>query len=226
MNWEDEGYLLSKRKFRENANIVNVFTQSKGRMSGIVYGGNSRKIRNYLQLSNKLFIVHSSKNENKSGYFKTELIKPISPFYFNDKTRISALISLCSILNLLLPEEQPNKKIYKSLEEFMNSIDLENWIILFIFLELIIIKELGYDPNLSKFKNNQSNLNDIQKINIDNINYEVPNFLIKKKIPDKLTNQLIKKGLYFTRSIIQNKFFITNNLPFPKSRVLLENYFN
>ena len=226
MNWEDEGYLLSKKKFRENANIVNVFTQSKGRMSGIVYGGNSRKIRNYLQLSNKLFIVHSSKNENKSGYFKTELIKPISPFYFNDKTRISALISLCSILNLLLPEEQPNKKIYKSLEEFMNSIDLENWIILFIFLELIIIKELGYDPNLSKFKNNQSNLNDIQKINIDNINYEVPNFLIKKKIPDKLTNQLIKKGLYFTRSIIQNKFFITNNLPFPKSRVLLENYFN
>ena len=134
MNWEDEGYLLSKKKFRENANIVNVFTQSKGRMSGIVYGGNSRKIRNYLQLSNKLFIVHSSKNENKSGYFKTELIKPISPFYFNDKTRISALISLCSILNLLLPEEQPNKKIYKSLEEFMNSIDLENWIILFIFL--------------------------------------------------------------------------------------------
>ena len=226
MNWEDEGYLLSKRKFRENANIVNVFTQSRGRMSGIVYGGNSRKIRNYLQLSNKLFVVHSSKNENKSGYFKTELIKPISPFYFNDKTRISALISLCSILNLLLPEEQPNKKIYKSLEEFMNSIDLENWIILFIFLELIIIKELGYDPNLSKFKNNQSNLNDIQKINIDNINYEVPNFLIKKKIPDKLTNQLIKKGLYFTRSIIQNKFFITNNLPFPKSRVLLENYFN
>ena len=226
MNWEDEGYLLSKKKFRENANIVNVFTQSKGRMSGIVYGGNSRKIRNYLQLSNKLFIVHSSKNENKSGYFKTELIKPISPFYFNDKTRISALISLCSILNLLLPEEQPNKKIYKSLEEFMNSIDLENWIILFIFLELIIIKELGYDPNLSKFKNNQSNLNDIQKINIDNINYEVPNFLIKKKIPDKLTNQLIKKGLYFTRSIIQNKFFITNNLQFPKSRVLLENYFN
>ncbi len=226
MNWEDEGYLLSKRKFRENANIVNVFTQSRGRMSGIVYGGNSRKIRNYLQLSNKLFVVHSSKNENKSGYFKTELIKPISPFYFNDKIRISALISLCSTLNFLLPEEQPNKKIYKSLEEFLNSIDLENWIILFIFLELTIIKELGFDPNLTKFKNSQLNLNDTKKINIDNTNYQVPNFLIEKKIPDNLTNPLIKQGLYFTRSIIQNKFFLTNNLPFPKTRILLENYFS
>ena len=76
MNWEDECYLLSKRKFRENANIINVFL-FKGKVTGVVYGGNSRKI-SYLQLSNKLFIVHNSKNENKLGYFKTELIKPIS----------------------------------------------------------------------------------------------------------------------------------------------------
>ena len=57
MIWEDECYLLSKRKFRENANIINVFTPNKGKINGIVYGGNSRKIRNYLQISNKLFII-------------------------------------------------------------------------------------------------------------------------------------------------------------------------
>ena len=112
MNWEDECFLLSKRKFRENANIINVFSQTKGKVSGVVYGGNSRKIRNYLQLANKLFIIHNSKNENKLGYFKTELIKPISPIYFNDKKRMSALLSICSILNMLLPDSQPNKKIY------------------------------------------------------------------------------------------------------------------
>ena len=71
MNWEDECYLLSKVKFRENANIINVFSSERGRVSGVVYGGNSRKIRNYLQISNKLFIVHKSKKENKIGYFKT-----------------------------------------------------------------------------------------------------------------------------------------------------------
>ena len=31
MNWENEGYLLSKIKFRENANIVNVFTKIMGK---------------------------------------------------------------------------------------------------------------------------------------------------------------------------------------------------
>ena len=40
MNWEDECYLLSKRKFREYANIINVFSKKNGNVSGLFYGGN------------------------------------------------------------------------------------------------------------------------------------------------------------------------------------------
>lgn len=226
MKWEDECYLLSKRKFKENANIINVFCQSKGKISGIVYGGNSRKIKNYLQLSNKLFIVNNSKNENKIGYFKTELIKPISPKYFNDKKRTTAIISLCSILNILLPEAQPNKRVFESFDEFINSLDLENWIILYVFFELNLIKQLGYDPNLKNFIGNGNNLDNIKKVKIDTYTYEVPEYLITKKLPRNISNILIRKSLYFTRNIIQNRFFLPNNLQFPKSRILLESYFN
>ena len=226
MIWEDECYLLSKRKFRENANIINIFTKEKGKVDGIVYGGTSRKIRNYLQISNKLFVSHSSKSENKIGYFKTELIKPISPLYFNDKERTSALISICSLLNTLLPESQQNKKIYNSFEKLINSINLENWIFIYIFFELNLIKDLGYDTNLEQYSSNESTSNDISKIKIDGYIYEVPNFLIFKKIPIEFNNTLIRKSLYFTRNVLQNKFFIPNNLLFPKSRVVLENYFN
>ncbi len=225
MNWEDECYLISKRKFRENAIIINIFSKSRGKVSGLVYGGSSRKMKNYLQLSNKLFAVYNSKNENRLGYFKTELIKAISPLYFGDKKRTSALISLCSLLNTLLPDYQPNLSIYKSLDHFINNLELENWIILYIYFELNLIKELGYDTNLEKFKLNNIS-NKLQKIKIDTFTYEVPNYLIIKKIPQNITNFLVKKSLYFTRSIIQNRFYIPNNLPFPKSRILFENYFN
>tara|TARA_B100000242_G_scaffold250458_1_gene191953 strand:+ start:51 stop:728 length:678 start_codon:yes stop_codon:yes gene_type:complete len=225
MNWEDEGYLLSKRKFRENANIINVFSHNRGKVSGLVYGGNSRKIRNYLQISNKLFLAHSTKNENKLGYFKTELVKPISPLFFNDKERTSALISICSILNILLPDSQPNKKIYKSFEEFINTIRHNDWIILYIFFELSLIKDLGYDPYLERYVKEKKD-NGIKRIKIENHLYEVPEYLILKKVPKEASNILIRKSLYFTRSIIQNRFFIPNNLIFPKSRILLENYFN
>ena len=225
MKWEDECFLLSKKKFRENANIINVFTYSRGRVSGVVYGGNSRKVKNYLQISNKLFIEHNSKNENKLGYFKTELVEPISPLFFNNKEKTSALISLCSILNILLPESQPNQKIYKSLEQFIKSMNLNEWIVLYIFFELNLIKELGYDPNLKQYKKKINN-SEIKKIKIDTFVYEVPEFLISKKIPQNLSKYLIRKSLNFTRNIIQNRFFIPNNLPFPKARILLENYYN
>ena len=178
MNWEDECYLLSKRKFRENANIINVFTLNKGKVGGIVYGGNSRKIRNYLQISNKLFIFHNSKNDNKIGYFKTELIKAISPKYFNDKERTSALISLSSLLNILLPESQPYKEVYKSYERLLNSLNLDNWMILYILFEINLIKELGFDTNLKIFYKNNSDSDGLKKVNIDGYKYEVPFFLI------------------------------------------------
>ena len=225
MNWEDECYLLSKRKFRENANIIDVFSKNRGKVSGVVYGGNSRKIKNYLQISNKLYINHNAKNENRLGYFKTELVKPISPLYFNDKERSSALLSISSILNMLLPDSQPNQNIYKSFEEFVNSIKLDNWVILYIFLELSLIKDLGYDPNLEKFKNNKLET-DFQKIKIDTFTYNIPSYLIQNRIPDDLSKNLIKASLNFTRNIIQNRFFLPNNLPFPKSRILLESYYS
>jgi len=225
MNWEDEGYLLSKRKFRENANIINVFTSLYGNMSGIVYGGNSRKIRNFLQIGNKIFIAHNSKSTNRLGYFKTELIEPISPKYFNDKKRTSCIIASTSLLNLLLPESQCYKKIYSSLTNLFDNFDLDNWIIIYIYWEINLIKELGFSVDLNNIINFKKKNDNIIETKIDNIMYQIPNFLITKKIPQKISNELITKSLAFTRNVFLNKFFMPNNLIFPKSRVRLESYF-
>ena len=207
MIWEDECYLLSKRKFKENANIINVFTQKKGKLDGIVYGGTSRKVRNYLQISNKLFVSHNSKSENRIGYFKTELIKPISPLYFNDKKRTSALISICSLLNILLPDSQPNKKIYDSFEKLINSINLDNWIFLYIFFEINLIKDLGYDTNLVENSNNLKNSEDFKKIKIDGHVYEIPNYLIQKKY-QKIQQIFSFENLF----ILQDRYCKINSL--------------
>ena len=105
--------------------------------------------------------------------------------YFNDRKRTSALVSLCSILNILLPESQPNRKIYDSFEKFISSIKLDNWIILYIFFELNLIKELGFDPNLIAFEDKVSNSSDIQRVKIDNHVFEIPGYLILKSLHKK-----------------------------------------
>ena len=97
---------------------------------------------------------------------------------------------------------------------------------MFIFFELNLIKDLGYDTNLNQYKNNNDKDSEVKKIRIDGYTYDVPVYLILNKFPKNISNLVIKKSLYLTRNIILNKFFLPNNLTFPKSRVILENYFN
>ena len=55
MQWQDEGYLLSKNNFDENSIIIEVFTLNHGKYSGIVYGGSSKKKRKSFKLEINFF---------------------------------------------------------------------------------------------------------------------------------------------------------------------------
>ena len=37
MNWDDEGFLLSKSKYNENSIIAEIFTKNNGKISGIIF---------------------------------------------------------------------------------------------------------------------------------------------------------------------------------------------
>ena len=54
----------------------------------------------------------------------------------------------------------------------------------------------------------------------------MPIFLLTEKNNDIVDNKSLSIALSFTRNLLSNKFFIPNNLTFPKARILLENYFN
>ena len=150
MNWENEGFILSKRKFRENAIILEVFTSDFGKVNGIVYGGTSRKIKNYLQLTNKIYLNYVSKSDNRIGYFKTELIEAFAPRYFNNKNKILCLNSITSILRILLPENQKSKNIYNSLENLLSYFDRNDWFLNYLYWELNLISNLGFGFDTDK----------------------------------------------------------------------------
>ena len=103
MIWKDEGYLLSKSNFDENSLIIETFTFDHGKYSGIVYGGSSKKKKKIFQIGNKILLNWKSKSENKMGYFDVELIKPVSPIYFDDKKKSAFILSASSILKISPP---------------------------------------------------------------------------------------------------------------------------
>ena len=150
MQWNDEGFLLSKNMYRENSVIIEIFTLHHGKCSGIVYGGTSKKIKNYLQIGNKINVNWKSKNDSKLGYFKIEIIEAISPFFFDDIKKINCLFSSLSLLKTLLPEWMCYNSIYLLYTNFLNQLKYNNnWIIHYIFCEINFLKEIGFDMNLT-----------------------------------------------------------------------------
>ena len=220
MNWQDEGYILAKNKFRENAVILEVFTKNFGKVSGIVYGGSSRKVKNHLQIANKIFIIYNSKNQNKIGYFKTELIKAISPKYFNNPKKIICLSSLSSILKILLPENEVQKKIYNSLDAFIKNLNEKNWLLHYLNWEIELIRDLGFGLNIN-FENYSLNGKKTLDYKVDDVVYKIPIFILIKKF-ENINTEDISDALIFSRSLMENKFFLPNNLRLPFSRKLLE----
>ena len=190
MYWKDEGYLLSKHNLDENSIIIETFTLDHGKYTGIVYGGSSKKQKRNFQVGNKILLNWKSKNQNRSGYFNVELIKPISPFFFDDKKRSVCILSATSILKMLLPERQTNKKIYISFENMLKNLSSDNWIKLYINWELSLIKELGFETS-NKINHND----DTKKALAFNRNLLMENFII----PNRLKFPLF-------RSVLENYF--------------------
>ena len=92
MNWSDQGFLVSKNKYSENSIITEFYTKYHGKISGIIFGGSSKKIKNYLQIGNKLHLNYNSKNSNSIGYFKIEILNAYTPLYFDHKQKLTVLL--------------------------------------------------------------------------------------------------------------------------------------
>ena len=113
MNWIDEGFLISKNRYNENSLIAELYTKEHGKMSGIIFGGTSKKIKNYLQIGNELHINYSSKNNNRIGYFKIEILNAYSPLYFDNKQKLSCITSAMYLIKILTADSQSNIKVYE-----------------------------------------------------------------------------------------------------------------
>ena len=187
MYWKDEGYLLSKHNLDENSIIIETFTLDHGKYTGIVYGGSSKKQKRNFQVGNKILLNWKSKNQNRSGYFNVELIKPISPFFFDDKKRSICILSATSILKMLLPERQTNKKIYISFENMLKNLSSDNWIKLYINWELSLIKELGFETS-NKINHND----DTKKALAFNRNLLMENFIIPNRLKFPLFRNILE----------------------------------
>ena len=218
MNWDNSAYLISKNRYSENSIIAEVFTENYGKISGIIFGGTSKKIKNYLQIGNKIFVNYNAKNSTRIGYFKIEILEALTPLYFDDSQKLSCISSAMNLIKILTAEAQSNKEIFILLDKFFILLTSKSWIQEYIFWELELLKLLGYDLELK-------NMAEKEIIN-NKINYFVksstekkiiPNFLIDKNHENVDLKNLLK-GLKLVTDYLEKSILKPNNLSLPSSR--------
>ena len=225
MNWDDTGFLIAKNRYNENSLIAEFYTKNHGKISGIVFGGTSKKIKNYLQIGNQLYLNYNSKSENKLGYFKLEIQKVYSPIYFENPQKLSCINSTMSLIRLLTAESQSNIKIFDLIEKFYLILSNDKWLKDYIFWELELLKTIGFDLELNNLATKELLDNKIVYVVKSKTEKKIiPNFLIDKKIIIEDLNTLLN-GLKLVSDFLEKTILKPNNLNYPISRTQFINSF-
>ena len=218
MNWDDKGFLLSKTKYNENSQIVEIYTKDHGKIPGIIFGGTSKRIKNYLQIGNKLHVNFNSKSDTKIGYFKIEIEEALVPFYFDDNQKLSCISSAISLIKLLSPEYQKNQFIYSLIDNFFFLLKSDNWIKNYIYWELKLLKVLGYELKFEDLVDKKMVENQLIYFSKSVTDKKiVPKFLIDKTSDTESISSLLD-GLKIIGDYLDKTILKPNNLNHPLNR--------
>lgn len=218
MNWDDVGFLVSKNRYNENSLITEIFTKEHGKVSGIIFGGTSKKIKNYLQVGNLLYTTYNSKTVNRIGYFKIEIFKAFSPIYFDDPQKLNCISSAMNLIKILTADSQTNENVYKLINDFYKILSQTDWLKKYVFWELELLSVLGFNLDLKQMVNkeiiNNKTVYVAKSVTEKKI---VPNFLIDNDESSNNSKDLLN-GLKLVGDFMDKTILKPNNVNYPLSR--------
>ncbi|MFL2902159.1 MAG: DNA repair protein RecO [Candidatus Pelagibacter sp.] len=216
MNWQDKGYLLSLNKYNENSSIAEFYTENNGKIVGVIFGSTSKKIKSYLLIGNKFHINSKIREDGRLGYLKVEIDEIKTPVYLENKKKLFCIIYCMNLIKILTAENENNIEIYNLLEKLFKLIESDNWLVEFLYLELNILKSVGYDINFRDYVVDK-NINGQIKYIVVSSQKIIPNFLIDKNIsPENLKD--IYNGFSIVGDFLDKTIIKPNNKNYPSSR--------
>ncbi len=143
-DWQDTGFVLGTRRFGENGVILSVLTANHGRHLGLIrtktlpMSGTFVNVKWHARLAEHL------------GSFTFETADPFAVRFMEDRKRLAAISSVCALLDETLPERENVPAFYKTLIDFLNHLDDENWRTRYVKWEVDLLTSLGFGLDLSE----------------------------------------------------------------------------
>ena len=217
MIWQDKGFLLSKNKYNENSIISEFYTENHGKITGVIFGATSKRIKNYLLIGNKFHLNYTSNQDEKAGYFKIEIDKIHTPFFLNDQKKLCCIVYAMNLIKILTVENQQNKNIFNLIDNFFYILKDNDWLIKFIFWELKFYKNIGYDINFSEYVKNIS-IDGNKRFVVESSKKIIPNFLVNNTNIPENDNEILN-GYKIVGDFLEKTILRPNNMNYPISRI-------
>ena len=153
MNWSDDGIVLGGRRFGEGGLILDVLTREKGRRSGLVYGGASRRKRAQFEAGNTIALSWTGRLDDQLGRFDVaEARKDRAARLLDDPAALAALASITALLRAGLNEgDAAGSSLYEATTLLLDELAHPDvWPALYVRWELGLLSALGFGLDLDE----------------------------------------------------------------------------
>ena len=153
MEWRDQALILGGRRFGESGLILDVLTTSRGRRSGLVYGGASKKKRAQFEAGNTVELSWSGRLEEQLGRFTVaEVITSRAGRYLDRPEALTAINTIAALLRGAVDEgDAAGSALFAPTELLLEALDTwPVWPALYARWELGLLSALGFGLDLEK----------------------------------------------------------------------------
>lgn len=227
---KDEGYVLSAKKYGEKSLIITLLTKNKGKITGFVSDGTSKRNRGLFQTGNKLFFEASARlEENMRRLFRLELLEPNAVNVMSDIKKLELMTAVMPMFIRLLNENEDIPLLYETAGKFFSATSFKQMLTEYAFFEFLTLEYLGIGLSLDccavtgqtdglvyvSPKTGKAVCREIGEPYHDRL-FKYPHFVVDNNhFP---TYEEIFNVLKMTEFFLYEHFFKFHNLLLPKSR--------
>jgi len=213
---KERGILLFSKLSSENNLYVKILTDKDEIITGLIFGGSSKKNKNIYQVGYFLNIIIKNKNKNFPNSITAELSKPYYHNIFNDKYKLHGLLAIVSLLNISIIEGQKVNGLFDLSEKVIQILlNDEKWIIDYFLYLLNLLKLIGYDIDF--YKNSLNNYFNLETLQFEDYSttrtIKFPHQLLNKE--QRIDKQNANSFFKIFEIILQNHHLNNMNLNIP-----------
>ena len=153
MQWRDEALILGGRRFGESGLILDVLTATRGRQSGLIHGGASRKKRPQYEAGNSIEVSWTGRLEEQLGRFNVaEVTNSRAGRNLDRPEALLAITTVTALLRGAVDEgDAAGSAMFQPTSLLLDALD--NWPVwpaLYAKWELGLLSSLGFGLDLDK----------------------------------------------------------------------------